>query len=302
MMVTHKPDDLYYVGKILFLAKGGFLTYYGSKEDYLEFFDAKNVIEVYAKNRTLEQGEYWSAQWKDQHPSSGIVQSETYTLTKQRDESFFKQLFWLTARYFNIKTNDRTNTFILLAQAPIIAGLLGLIFDELELSVLFLMTISAIWFGTNNSAKEIVGELPIYRRERCLTSAFCPISYQSCWYSPFSTFCKSSSLSLWCIFTVGTPEVGLNAFGSYVGLMSYLAFSGRLVRTFCFVGGRQYGKGDEHHPDCVDSANHVGGSHHHHSGKKCGGRSQLHHALTVGNAKFCLRARFHPQFHHRQPN
>lgn len=54
----------------------------------------------------------------------------------------------------------------MILQAPIIALLLGLVFKELKLAVLFLITVSAIWFGVNNSAREIVSEGAIYKRER----------------------------------------------------------------------------------------------------------------------------------------
>ncbi|MGB1242287.1 MAG: FHA domain-containing protein, partial [Chitinophagales bacterium] len=174
LMVTHKPNDLYYVDKVIFLSKGGYMTYFGGKEEYLSFFSAKNVIEVYSKNGTIEQGQAWAEKWKSTHQEANIGQSTNEEIERRQDASMFSQFFWLTRRYFNIKTNDRANTLILLAQAPIIAGLIALIFNEIELSVLFLMTISAIWFGTNNSAKEIVGELPIYRRERMFNLRILP--------------------------------------------------------------------------------------------------------------------------------
>ena len=55
---------------------------------------------------------------------------------------------------------------LLLAQAPIIACLIILIFDKLTLSVLFMINLTAIWLGSSNAAREIVAELPIYHRER----------------------------------------------------------------------------------------------------------------------------------------
>ncbi|HUH46145.1 MAG TPA: ABC transporter permease, partial [Arenibacter sp.] len=73
---------------------------------------------------------------------------------------------WLISRYLNIKLNDRENLFLLLAQPLIIGGLICLVFIQFRVGVLFLMTISAVWFGVSNSAKEIVGELSVYHRER----------------------------------------------------------------------------------------------------------------------------------------
>jgi ABC-type multidrug transport system ATPase subunit len=229
LMVTHKPDDLYYVDNVLFLSKGGFLTYYGAKTGYLEFFGAKNVIEVYAKNGTLALGEQWSNRWRERNPASGIVHSQNKEIEKQESEPFFKQLFWLTARYFHIKISDRTNTLILLLQAPIIAGLLGLIFDELELSVLFFMTVSAIWFGTNNAAKEIVGELAIYRRERMFNLRILPYALSKILVLSFFAFLQVVLFVGIVYFTVGNDAVWVSSYWSYVGVMFLLAFSATLM-------------------------------------------------------------------------
>ena len=54
----------------------------------------------------------------------------------------------------------------MIGQAPIIAILVIMIFDHIELAVPFLIAVSGVWFGANNAAREIVGEFPIYKRER----------------------------------------------------------------------------------------------------------------------------------------
>ena len=95
---------------------------------------------------------------------------------------------WATRvrRYLAIKARDTWNTAILLAQAPIIGALIVLVFGEKVsegvaagaspvdwvsfssacATTVFLMAISAIWFGCSNAAREIVGEWAIYHRER----------------------------------------------------------------------------------------------------------------------------------------
>lgn len=84
----------------------------------------------------------------------------------------------LTSRAARIKWKDRANTAILMVQAPIIAGVLagvfatpggeGQYFDAIARgpAALFLLVASAVWFGCSNSAREIVSEQAIYRRER----------------------------------------------------------------------------------------------------------------------------------------
>lgn len=165
VMVTHKPEDLNYVDDVIFLMIKGFMAYYGKPEDILNRFKVNDIIKVYSKlsdekdfDNNLE--EYYVRPEQTQfRPSAAISIND-------KEDSSFKQWFWLTKRYQKIKFTDKSNMVMLLAQPLIIAALVCIIFDELQLGVLFLMSISAIWFGVSNSAKEIVGELPIYRRER----------------------------------------------------------------------------------------------------------------------------------------
>jgi ABC-type multidrug transport system ATPase subunit/pSer/pThr/pTyr-binding forkhead associated (FHA) protein/ABC-type multidrug transport system permease subunit len=88
----------------------------------------------------------------------------------------------LVRRSIAIKASDRWGTSVLLAQAPIIAGLVAIVFGNKSRTELdhaswgsvaqavatttFLMALAAIWFGCSNAAREIVSERAIYRRER----------------------------------------------------------------------------------------------------------------------------------------
>ena len=95
---------------------------------------------------------------------------------KTNRRGLWRQWRILSERAARIKWKDRTNTAILTMQAPIIAAVLAFVFsrggttyfDQLARgpAALFLLVASAVWFGCSNSAREIVGEQAIYRRER----------------------------------------------------------------------------------------------------------------------------------------
>lgn len=164
VMVTHKPDDLEYVDRVIFLSKGGYLTYFGEKHELTTHFNAKNLIEVYKQHNSKEQGKQFNQTWNQNPKSQFILPQNTYG--SQKTNSSLRQLYWLTRRYFSIKASDKPNLILLLAQPVIIAMLLGFSFKNLQVGVLFMVAVSAIWFGVSNAAKEIVGEMPIYMRER----------------------------------------------------------------------------------------------------------------------------------------
>lgn len=95
---------------------------------------------------------------------------------KDLSNSFFSQFKVLSSRYLTIKRKDSLNMVFLLAQAPIIAFFLVFLFasnnseqyHKTPSVLLFILLISAIWFGVINSVREIVSEKAIYERERLL--------------------------------------------------------------------------------------------------------------------------------------
>lgn len=96
---------------------------------------------------------------------------------KMKRELGLAQWQILVKRCLTIKIKDKWNTAILLAQAPIIASLLALVFGKMAsderypmlgktFTTIFLLIVSAIWLGCSNAAREIVGEWAVYHRER----------------------------------------------------------------------------------------------------------------------------------------
>jgi ABC-type multidrug transport system ATPase subunit/ABC-type multidrug transport system permease subunit len=92
----------------------------------------------------------------------------------------FTQWFALVRRNTIVKVRDKTQSAILLIQAPLFAALIVLVYHGLEatagedltkklVGIHFLMVIASIWFGCNNAARDIVGEWTVYKRERMVT-------------------------------------------------------------------------------------------------------------------------------------
>ena len=162
VLVTHKPDDLTHMDSVMFMA-GGHLIYYGRSNEYKDYFKVSSPVEVYA-NIAGEKAKYWINKTSNPGNSLNISQNSVQKIDDAVNP--LRQFYWLLSRYFKIKTNDRLNSTIMLLQAPIIAVLICFIFQEIRGAVPFLMAVSAIWFGVNNAAREIVAEAPIYKRER----------------------------------------------------------------------------------------------------------------------------------------
>ncbi len=234
VMVTHKPEDLNYVDQVIFLGVQGHLTYKGLASLMTTHFDAVSIVQVYSKMSDIDEVQKYY-----QKPPELIFETKSIEEFKRdKPDSWFLQLYWLTSRYFSIKKNDVENLILLLAQPVIIAGLLCLVFNEMSTGVLFLMAISGIWFGVSNAAKEIVGELSVYRRERMYNLNI--HAY---------VFSKGLVLSLIALIqtlifvgiiysnfklntTSGFPDTYLHAFLPVAAFMFYISFSATLLGLF----------------------------------------------------------------------
>lgn len=131
----------------------------------------------------------------------------------------FAQGWTLAGRMLAIKARDVGNTATLIAQAPIIAALLVMVFGKkasgevssLEswssvgygiASTTFVLTLASMWFGCSNAIREIVGEWTVYRRERMINLKLLPYVGS-----------KLAVLGALCLFQCGVL-LGIVAWGS----------------------------------------------------------------------------------------
>jgi len=97
---------------------------------------------------------------------------------------------------------------------------------------LFLGIIASIWFGCNNSAREIVGELAVYRRERM--SGMSLISYLGSKMTVFSLICAAQS-ALITLVLVAVCNLSANPFAVCATLW-LIAMAGVTLGLFDIVG------------------------------------------------------------------
>ena len=169
VMVTHKPEDLNYADKVIFMAAQGYFVYYGDRNGLTDRFSVDHIIKIYTKSggwETEEEKKGYLNKYYLKPAERNIAQEQVGNLGMDKQNSLFLQFYWLTKRYLNIKMNDTANLVLLLAQPFIISGLISFIFHEINISVMMLLAVSAIWFGVSNASKEIVGEFSVYKRER----------------------------------------------------------------------------------------------------------------------------------------
>lgn len=230
IMVTHKPEDLAYMDDVIFMAEGGNVVYYGDSSKYKDYFEVDNAVSVFAKI-SGKSSKYWIDKYKSPRPSSATTTS-SINIEKKNDKSFITQFYWLTSRYFKIKTNDKINSLYLIIQAPIIACLICLIFTEISSAVPFITAISAIWFGTNNAAREIVNEASIYKRERMYNLDIFPYVLSKVFVLSFFTIVQSAIFVLILFLHFSDSLVSLTAPFDVFLWMSFISISATFLGLF----------------------------------------------------------------------
>ncbi len=205
--ITHNVENIGLCDRVVVLARGK-LIYYGPPDELPGFFGVSSVSEVYdhIESRSVEEcakryrdSRFYVPITEKSHASASVVRPATESSAPGESG---RQFAILTARYFTLLAQDRRNLILLLAQAPLIVILIGAVFgrnlsEGNEPKVVFLMVISAIWFGCINACREIVKELPIYLRERAVNLELLP--YLGSKVAVLSGLCAAQCLALYLI-------------------------------------------------------------------------------------------------------
>ncbi|MGB5894707.1 MAG: ATP-binding cassette domain-containing protein, partial [Ignavibacteriaceae bacterium] len=178
ILTTHNitRDNFEILSHLIVLTKGGKLAYFGRAALASDYFEVDKPYEIFEKLETKEP-DYWKEKFRQSQEFRQYVSSrQSSKMEKQPTEvtppikvsKDSKQYVTLTSRYFRVKLRDHVSTAILLLQAPIIAALIAVVFDEFaeRTAALFILVIAAIWLGCSNAAREIVSEQAIFKRER----------------------------------------------------------------------------------------------------------------------------------------
>ena len=226
ILTTHNitKDNFEILSHLIVLTKGGKLAYFGKANQAVDYFEVEKPYEIFEKLE-IKEPDYWKEKFKKSSEYNQFITSRrdskienkpTEVTTKNRSTDL-KQYFTLTSRYFRVKLRDRVSTAILLLQAPIIAALIALVFDQFaeRTAALFILVVAAIWLGCSNAAREIVSEQAIFKRERMVNLKI-----------PSYLFSKITVLLMLCVIQclilagIVAPALDMNA--SFLGLFILL--------------------------------------------------------------------------------
>ncbi len=176
---THVMDNVYLMNGIEVLAAGtedspaGRTVFRGRPRAAREFFGVNSLGQLYGKlkERTAKA---WGEKFAGENDGAALDSPPHPAKSDENPEPEEKPLKrrWpvptLLQRQWAILRSRRMNLILLAGQPLIIALLIALtaVGAESAGTRLFLLYIATLWLGCSNAATEIVGERPVFRRER----------------------------------------------------------------------------------------------------------------------------------------
>jgi ABC-type multidrug transport system ATPase subunit len=183
--VTHTLANIEEVADaIIVMGEGGLVAFCGSPGQLRAFFDIRQLGQVF-ETIARDGAETWHERFENAFHlrAVGRAHARAQGEPPQRGHgSFFvgardalRQFGILTSRNLALLWGDKRTLTMAVIQSIVVGALLGFAFADFgkgfelgssKVSFLVVLGITCIWIGCAGAAKAIVGELPIYLRER----------------------------------------------------------------------------------------------------------------------------------------
>ncbi len=239
ILITHATKNVMLCDKVIFLARGGNLAFYGAPEDALAYFD-EHRTDRERREKKMEFDDIYRIldddsrgapnEWRERYLHSSVYakimgkdspQAKNRPVTAQQAEKLHKakrklsslrQFLILSARNLKIMMQDKVSLTMMLALAPIL-GMMDFIwgkdlFDpvtgdvELVMSQWYMLSIVALLAGSLCSVREIVKETDIYKRERAVNLRILPYLLSKVWVGVVLAIYQAAVLMAFRIFFV----------------------------------------------------------------------------------------------------
>ncbi|WP_031523956.1 FHA domain-containing protein [Streptomyces sp. NRRL F-5123] len=194
LVVTHSVAELALCDKLLVMAPGGAVAYFGPPDEALNFFGYDNWADVFSAFETYRDYD-WMGRWRgSQHYQtyaadldSAAPQAAHYIPSQAarppKPQGWGSQLGTLVRRYLSVIASDRGFIGLMLI-LPTVLGIVSLLipakaglgYGPVRVhgqnrdagTILMIVAVGACFAGAANSVRELIKERVIYERERAV--------------------------------------------------------------------------------------------------------------------------------------
>ncbi|MGW4227353.1 FHA domain-containing protein [Streptomyces bauhiniae] len=196
LVVTHSVAELALCDKLLVMAPGGAVAYFGPPEEALNFFGYDTWADVFSAFENYRDYD-WAGRWKgSQHyqmyaadldavAAQSVTAPPPQAVKPPKPQSWGSQLLTLIRRYVSVIASDK-GFLALTVILPAVLGAVSLLIDHEKgllvnplnprtglhvpngtaTTVLLILAVGACFAGAANSVRELIKERVIYERER----------------------------------------------------------------------------------------------------------------------------------------
>ncbi len=194
LVVTHSVAELALCDRLLVMAPGGGVAYFGPPEEALNFFGYDSWADIFSAFENYREYD-WKGRWQgSQHyqmyaadidavAPQPVAMQPPQMLRPSKPQGWMPQLWTLMRRYLSVLASDRffiALTIIL----PVVLGVVSMVIPaEFGLgygpakvhlinrdagTIMLILAIGACFSGAANSVRELIKERVIYERERAV--------------------------------------------------------------------------------------------------------------------------------------
>jgi ABC-type multidrug transport system ATPase subunit/pSer/pThr/pTyr-binding forkhead associated (FHA) protein len=261
LLITHATKNVILCDKIIIMARGGYLAFFGPPEEAIDYFDKyrtrkeqleKNmdIDDVYRILSDEERGT--PVQWASRFQSYRTqlkskvqpsiepepAQPRKHSVSPTNTISTLSQLLILSKRNLSIMFQDKITLMLTLALAPFL-GLINIVwgpnqydpvlgdFGKMTL-IWYMISICSILVGSLSSVREIIKEAEIYKRERAVCLKIFPYIVSKLWIGAITAIYQGAGILVIAILLTRTPVDSIQTFFSLLTTSILCVFAGYL--------------------------------------------------------------------------
>nr|WP_245641185.1 FHA domain-containing protein [Streptomyces megasporus] len=188
LVVTHSVAELALCDRVLVMAPGGGVAYFGPPEEALNFFGYESWADVFSAFENYRDYD-WMGRWRGSRHyqlyaaeiDAAAPQTQQFApppVRQPKPQSWGSQLWTLTRRYTSVIASDK-GFLALMVILPVILGVVSAVvpnehgltrppegYNQLAGAILMILAVGMCLSGAANSVRELVKERVIYERER----------------------------------------------------------------------------------------------------------------------------------------
>ncbi|AXG77154.1 ABC transporter ATP-binding protein/permease [Streptomyces paludis] len=191
LVVTHSVAELAICDKLLVLAPGGSVAYFGPPEEALNFFGYTSWADVFSAFENYRDYD-WAGRWRgSQHyqmyaadidavAAQSVHMPPAQQMRAPKAQSWGSQLWTLIRRYVSVIASDK-GFMALLVALPAVLGVVSTVipakfglgvpeapsrFNTASGTIMLVLIVGMCFTGAANSVRELIKERVIYERER----------------------------------------------------------------------------------------------------------------------------------------